>query len=290
MKLCDIQIGDVICFQVHINATNTPQVSAPVWRKCVDGGRRPLMPGGPVGYQGAFASGLEGYQPANEGIGGLGFGGGIMNHGGGMGAPPPMGKGGKGKGKGKGGGKGMGGGMGKKGGTVRLNDVRPPAGVHPLPPSRMGTAPPIHGVGGVPRQPGQTRAQHFRSNPFSAGTDPRSSGEPVASGSGGHHVGDWEFVGALPGTQEQLNPEKIGDNEGLLKNTNTHGHGFIKCDAFESDVFIHKKVMDRCKLNPGDMVRFNVHRNSTGTPQCSAPVWVKRGHGSSAGQHRSAPY
>eukprot|EP00392_Amoebophrya_sp_AT5.2_P011902 g11992.t1 len=39
MRLCQIRLGDLINFTVHINSSGTPQVSAPVWRKCVPPGQ-----------------------------------------------------------------------------------------------------------------------------------------------------------------------------------------------------------------------------------------------------------
>lgn len=89
--------------------------------------------------------------------------------------------------------------------------------------------------------------------------------------------GEWELYGVMAGTPEAQDPAKVGNHEGFLKNINHHGHGFITCTDFPEDVFVHKKVMERCKLSLSDEVRFNVHFNAQNTPQCSAPVWVKKG-------------
>jgi hypothetical protein len=45
VRLCQLQIGDYINFQVHISNNNTPQVSAPVWIRAVQGGRVKPPPG-----------------------------------------------------------------------------------------------------------------------------------------------------------------------------------------------------------------------------------------------------
>ena len=64
------------------------------------------------------------------------------------------------------------------------------------------------------------------------------------------------------------------NKSGKIKN---HVFSLIKNYAgmYNQDPFIHAKVVKLCRLAEGDMINFNVHVNSSQTPQVSAPVWIQ---------------
>ncbi|CAD7947336.1 unnamed protein product [Amoebophrya sp. A25] len=291
MRLCDIHLGDMINFTVHINSSGTPQVSAPVWRRCEESRRLR------IGYHSGGGKGLVSAYHEYGAFGGYHeFGSGNY-----YGGPYGGKKGGKMRGK-----YGKHGSYGEKGGTTYAASAaaggagdQTSAGSNSSNASTdPGTA--ASGGNGAAQQGGGGGAQQSSGAPTalagqqgksgekgkSGGSYGAGTGSPLLGASHGHYgpAGGkgsfgrvWEFAGALPGSDEARYPDRIGDHEGYIKNVNSHGHGFVSSYSFhDTDVFVHKKVMDRCKLGSGDRLRFNVHVNATGTPQCSAPVWVLR--------------
>lgn len=371
MRLCDIRLGDVLSFRVHINQSETPQVSAPVWRKCTPGGRMSLFSTGP-GTNGLKCTtnsnivsnpvlfnvndpGMKQFFALNSGL----------NH---VGVP-------------------------KAGGTEVSNSAaagnrnfdnsfgtslsnrnilkfqsmsntiqnkpknlskastgpkvlsKPPPVVNPIPARKLTNkttlvlesnklksessdtntnSSTVTGTGSVnynsktqesldsmiesllssvlaaapltnSLEEGSQSTTAIRSS--SDGSNSESTAAParvspippplteksLLNPAGLNNL-NWTLAGALPGSPEAKDPSVIGEFEGYIKNINLRGHGFIKCQEWQGlhgDVFVHNKVMRRCRLRCADRLRFNVHMNGMGTPQCSAPVWVLDGGESS---------
>lgn len=65
---------------------------------------------------------------------------------------------------------------------------------------------------------------------------------------------------------------------GELFRINKSGNGFIKSDQFKEgrDVFIHKTVIDRANLKPGDTIRFDAPTMFQDIPQCHHTIFVQR--------------
>jgi len=85
----------------------------------------------------------------------------------------------------------------------------------------------------------------------------------------------WKLVGQL-GDQKSHKGYAM-DYQGMVKHRSSKGCGIIKCtkiwNRFGRDAYVHKRIMEWCELNPGEIVRFGIHISSRGTPQVSAPCW-----------------
>jgi len=89
--------------------------------------------------------------------------------------------------------------------------------------------------------------------------------------------GEWELVGWTPKGKE---PDHLGEFIGKVGKVLPNGSGFVECqeckDAHQQDAYIHSSVMQQCNLDSGMEICFNVHVNSSGRPQVSAPCWKRR--------------
>ncbi|CAD7974924.1 unnamed protein product, partial [Amoebophrya sp. A120] len=325
MRLCDIQLGDMINFTVHINSSGTPQVSAPVWRKCEEnrkklpqehqhlqhgkGSGRPQqsvleqMKGAAGMYmKGGSSSSLAmsilkgGVFPPHPGALSMMKGGVAPSAHPQLRIPDPMLSCPAGS---------LGALIGspmeeqsaRSSPSFPIGSTTPnqqqPFGTSVLTPggssatSHQGSYGPATFGGATNRNRNQPRGHpygaqaagsgsHFFDNSMKNGYGAVSSRAQM-TGNGNSSVspkeylhlqhGNWELTGVMPNSADARNPLAFNpDCEGCLKNTNTMGHGFLACPAFPGDdVFVHKKVMERCNLSVGDRVRFNVHVSATGT-------------------------
>jgi len=85
----------------------------------------------------------------------------------------------------------------------------------------------------------------------------------------------------------------FGKYFGILRQLLNTGNGFIECleikEEFGKDAFIHQTVVEQCGLTSGDNIAFDVHISSSGSPQVSAPCWVLVGDNGGFGQDAAAP-
>merc|ERR1712194_523172 len=112
--------------------------------------------------------------------------------------------------------------------------------------------------------------------------------------------GSWDLRGQIPNTREANHPEQVAIHTGMLEEImQKSGQGYIRVlgdtamagiNPSSDRVFIHTKILSRCKLNQGDVFKFSVHVNPAGKLQCSAPVWVKRTPGGASGPPRDAGF
>jgi len=83
----------------------------------------------------------------------------------------------------------------------------------------------------------------------------------------------FKLVGFLPQGREPQLPLYQGIISRILPN----GNGFVVCEevaaAYGRDAFIHSSVVQQCGLNVEDRIAFDVHVSKDGNPQASAPCW-----------------
>lgn len=244
--LCEPQQGDIVVFAVHVSASGAAQVSCPIWFRCKKGGRQ---------MTGIIAGGGKG-----KGKGG-------MNRSEPYGVPseidllnPVIGKPTKGKG-----GKQTKGGKGKST-TITLESIQ--QGISAIPCSADSNGPRLtHGI-----------AEFVVNGSFVGPIHQAQIGDGYETPDGfvlrGHILHNLEDTAQFT---------HIGQFEGIFSHCNQMGHGYIKCAETEQmhlrDVFVHSSIVERAVLLPGDVVKFNIHVNKEGCPQCSAPMWVKFGNG-----------
>jgi len=83
----------------------------------------------------------------------------------------------------------------------------------------------------------------------------------------------WKLVGPS-GSSET---EGFGDFQGKVGLVLPNGCAFVECmevsTAYGYDVYANESIMTTCKLVSGDAVAFNLHMGTNGKPQMLAPVW-----------------
>lgn len=70
----------------------------------------------------------------------------------------------------------------------------------------------------------------------------------------------------------------FGEYQGLISKVLPSGSGFLDCkkitEAYGRDAYVHNAVMKQCDLVEGNLIAFDIHINSAGNPQVSAPSWI----------------
>lgn len=80
----------------------------------------------------------------------------------------------------------------------------------------------------------------------------------------------WERVG------DDVNAK--GEHTGELYKVNRSANGFLKCSTVGNgkDVFIHKSIIEKAKMQIGTVIRFDVATYYQGIPQCGTTVFLKK--------------
>ncbi|CAD7938438.1 unnamed protein product [Amoebophrya sp. A25] len=207
VHICGLALGDVIYFDIHLNESQSPQVSAPVWIKCENGGRAKRLE--QVAAQNSLQEMAQG---------------------------------------------------------LHMNTTADHTSV-----TRGATMPMV--------APATQSSRTIRAHQLPRSASSSSSDGPLVPGLTieGNSV-MWELMGCQNGSKQAHMDPAAFEHEGRLHNVNKMGNGYIKSQTYrgEADIFVHSKVVERCSLQVGDTVRFNIHISNAGNPQCSAPVLIGR--------------
>mmetsp|Transcript_8523 Transcript_8523/g.20225 ORF Transcript_8523/g.20225 Transcript_8523/m.20225 type:complete len:630 (+) Transcript_8523:51-1940(+) len=248
MQQCNLRHDDEICFNVHVNATGRPQVSAPCWKRKTHGWKRPWVETQDASFGGAggksVAKGSNGAwrRPVDEVVKASRI---QSGPGKGHGQPPVASH--------------LGGEFFM--GTIKIADPARGFSMIACPDSGFDADVYIHATTASP--------EAFLVNDVVAFTfHMNDKGQPRADTI-------FKLVGHLPQGRSPSFPENQGSVSRILGN----GSGFMDCPELSSvygkDVFIHGSVVEQCGLRPGDVLAFDVHISKDGNPQVSAPCWVQ---------------
>jgi len=282
MHQCGLQLGDEICFNVHVNATGRPQVSAPCWKR-KRGWKRP--------WTEMQAEAQDVSAPAAQGK----FGGKSVAKGSnGSWKPPaeevpkvsrvqiPWGSSKADPGKGKG--------LGKSPvsavdngadagefliGTIKIADPARGFSMISCPDSGFEADVYIHSAIASP--------ENFAVRDVVAFTfHMNEKGQPRADVV-------FRLSGFVPAGKTASFPPNMGTVTRVLGN----GSGFIDCpevsEVYGKDVFVHGSVVEQCGLKTGDVLAFDVHVSKDGNPQVSAPCWIQAAAGNTQERRQSPP-
>lgn len=267
VEQCSLQVGEEICFNVHVSDAGRPQVSAPCWKRR-QGLKRPrVWQAGAYGHQ----AGANGGKSIAKGQSGS--------------WQRPMGEVWKAQrvdgwnGKGKGGQleqleqlpEDLGPASAFYIGTIKIADHAKNFSMIQCPETGLSQDVYVHCSIASP--------QAFALGDFVAFTFNMGAKGPQAENI-------FKLVGFLPPGKPPHFPENRGSISRILPN----GNGFIQCPeistAYGRDAYIHGTVVQQCGLNVGDVIAFEIHVNKDGNPQASAPCWQQVGFagGQAAGQ------
>jgi len=256
VEVCGLEGGDEICFDVHVSPKGLPQVSAPVWRKHVEGEAAQA-----AARAAAIGPPTQDWEPKGKG-GGKGMTQLQMN-----GISQMKGK--VGKGDGPPADVRDGPGIAKQFDASLLSiailkKTIPEKGFSLLTcdPSDESNEIYIHKSVASPEALTACSAVAFRPHTNAKGQMQASA--PV-----------W----LLNGTEVTDAPVSWGAYMGTIAELSTFGDGFVHCpeakEEFLSEPFIFRKLMATCGLEEGDEVCFDVTLSASGKPQVGAPIWKK---------------